>query len=369
MKRNLLILSATPIVKINESYAVFEPTLREVEHIAALFDQVVWYGFPNGSIDSLLYRSSESNTIQIRAFPNAIGGQSFWKKLAIIPYLPYLVLLIGVLFTRFQYIHTRGPSLPAWIGIMFSIIFFKKKVWHKYAGNWNHPYPPLSYRIQRNLLRKSFHPVTVNGQWNEKNTNILNFENPCFSEEELDHASGGLRSYNTGSYKILFVGRLEVQKGIHFVIEAARELPQGLHWIIVGAGSDEQKWKEESSDLKYVEFLGALNRTELNKIYRQSHFLLLPSLSEGFPKVISEACGFGCIPIVSNVSAISQYINSDFGYLLTEINAQSICQAIRELTTGNVDLQQMSHNATSFAQKFTYERFVKRIKEEVFKIA
>jgi glycosyltransferase involved in cell wall biosynthesis len=342
--------------------------LREVEHLAVLFDEIIWYGFPNGKVDSLLYRTPNNSTIKLNIFPNAIGGHSFWKKLSIIPHLPLLVITIGVLFNKYHYIHTRGPSVPAWIAILFARIFKRKNVWHKYAGNWIHPHPPLSYRIQRNLLRKSLHSVTVNGLWNEPNLRILNFENPCFSESELIQASEFSRIANPSMHKILFVGRLEPEKGIRIVLEAARNLPDNLQWIIVGEGKDEIALKEKVADLERIKFLGALNRLELNTIYQQCHFLLLPSLSEGFPKVISEACGFGCIPIVSNVSAISQYIKPDVGYLLPELSAKAVCDAIQDLTNGQVNLQQMSLNAVNLARSFTYERFVKRIKEEVFKI-
>ena len=33
--------------------------------------------------------------------------------------------------------------------------------------------------------------------------------------------------------------------------------------------------------------------------------------SEGFPKVIAEAINFGCIPVVSNISAIGHYVKDN----------------------------------------------------------
>ena len=60
-------------------------------------------------------------------------------------------------------------------------------------------------------------------------------------------------------------------------------------------------------------------------IYSKCDFIILPSKSEGFPKVIGEAMNYGCIPIVSDVSCISQYIqNGVNGFLIKPITSKEI---------------------------------------------
>lgn len=347
---------------------VFEPTLREIEHLASLFDEIVWYGYGYAGSPSLLYRTPAVSNVRVKVFRKVVGGETSWKKLAILPGLPGLVVAVGLLFTRYQFIHTRGPSLPAFVAILFSKLFRRKRVWHKYAGNWNESNPPFSYWAQRYLLRHSTHPVTVNGNWNEANPRILAFENPCFSEDELSYAAGLDRTFAMDCIRILFVGRLEREKGLHIVIGAARLLSPGIQWVIVGEGKDKDSIMLEASGLENVQFLGSLNREELNRIYSQSTFLVLPSAaSEGFPKVISEACGFGCIPIVSQVSSISQYVTGDFGYLLPATEIPDVTDAVLELTSGLKDLKAMAKKARDFGGLFTYERYVDRIRKEVFK--
>ena len=71
---------------------------------------------------------------------------------------------------------------------------------------------------------------------------------------------------------------------------------------------------KNNSNVK-IEFLGEVNKSSLNKIYEKCHILVLPSKSEGFPKVIAEAGAFGCVPVVSKVGSINHYINSNNGYL------------------------------------------------------
>lgn len=368
----LLILSDTPIYKVNKGYVIFEPTLREVEYLSEIFDEIVWYGMVRGSdAPSSVYRLPANSKITIRPLPKAVGGNSVWKKLAIIPQLPMLLWIIGLQFSRYDYIHTRGPSLPALVGIMYSKIFKSKSIWHKYAGNWNQEDPPLSYRIQRSILKKSQHPVTVNGFWNDSNGKILSFENPCFSKAELEAAvMNSVQDFSAKNYKFLFVGRLEKEKGAYHVVEAARSSSPDYTWYLVGEGKDHEEIIRAASGLDNVHFLGPLSRNQLNEIYQQAHFFILPTIaSEGFPKVISEACGHGCIPIVSQVSSIGQYVESDFGFLLQEVSGKSIAESIQQIMDRQNELALMSQKAITFAQLFTYERYVDRIKREVFDLA
>ena len=89
---------------------------------------------------------------------------------------------------------------------------------------------------------------------------------------------------------------------------------------IVGDGSKKYylELARTITDVK-IEFLGEINKSSVNKIYEKCHLLVLPSNSEGFPKVIAEAGSYGCVPVVSKVGSINHYINSKNGYFLIKI--------------------------------------------------
>ena len=53
---------------------------------------------------------------------------------------------------------------------------------------------------------------------------------------------------------------------------------------------------------------GWMTRSALERVLARSHFFLLPSRSEGFPKVVAEALAFGAVPVVSDVSSIGQVL-------------------------------------------------------------
>lgn len=366
--RILLIISDTSIVRQTVgSHLIFEPTLREVEHLTEVFNEIHWYGFEAGNSKSYLFRGPKSEKIIIKTLPKAVGGNSFLQKLLILPVAPLLIIRVFNLICRYQYIHTRGPSLPAWIAIVVGIMFKKKRFWHKYAGSWNHPSPPLAYSLQRKLLKRSRHPVTINGFWGDTNPLILSFENPCFSSAELREAMRQEKNFNVEQYHVIFVGRLEEAKGIFQVVQAALMLGERFNWYLVGEGKEYNNVLNRVAGSSNIHVVGALNREELNKLYSKSHFIVLPSASEGFPKVISEACGYGCIPVVSPVSSIIQYISNEFGFVLPNDSSEAIIQAFEWLQTDS-ELEKKSALARSFASAFTYERYVDRIRTEVFKL-
>lgn len=368
--RTLAIISDTPMsFDADGKFMAFEPTLREIEHLTGTFDHIVWYGMPFYGKASGAYRSPQSEKIQLHSFFHAVGGESIIEKMRLIPRVPVLIFQVFMLVRKYHFIHTRGPSLPAWIAIWFAKVFPKKKFWHKYAGNWNEAYPPYSYKAQRSLLRKSAHPVTVNGKWDEKNPRILPLENPCFSEKELEVANRTIKRFDTIDKEIVFAGRLEKEKGVFAVLQAASQLHKALTWHIIGAGKDEMMVKEIGSQLKNVIIHGGVSRNDLNQIYERSHFLVLPTMaSEGFPKVIAEACGFGCIPIVSDVSSIRQYVTDEFGCILADVTGEGVATAVNLLESDST-LSLRSYKAKQMSSLFSYERYAHRVSEEVFGLA
>lgn len=353
----------------DNSLLVFEPTLREVEFLLNLFDEIHWYGFETGANGSNLYRSPVSKRIVVHTLPKAVGGDSLLKKLRLLPRFPLMSLKILRLMSNYSYIHTRGPSVPALVAIILSRWFTAKKIWHKYAGNWGQIHPPFSYKWQRTLLKESVHPVTINGNWHDSNAMIMTFENPCFSESELASARQREKLFDCKEWHVLFVGRWEREKGIHHVLASARLLPKAITWHLVGEGKDKEWVKELASDLTNVHLVGSVNREKLNDLYARCHFFVLPTIaSEGFPKVISEAAGFGCIPIVSSVSSIAQYVTSQFGYILPQCNEIAVRDALQTLMADK-HLLEKSKQARTFASLFTYERYVQRVRQEIFQLS
>jgi glycosyltransferase involved in cell wall biosynthesis len=76
---------------------------------------------------------------------------------------------------------------------------------------------------------------------------------------------------------------------------------------------------------------------------------------------------YGCLPIVSNVSAIGQYIkDNENGFLLKNLNVDSLyVNFINLLELEEVAYRQMITSAGKFMKAFTYTNYNQRILKEI----
>ena len=119
-----------------------------------------------------------------------------------------------------------------------------------------------------------------------------------------------------------------------------------------------------------IVFHGFLDKNAISSIYSICDFIILPSKSEGFPKVVGEAMNYGCIPIVSDVSCISQYIqDGSNGFLINPITSEAIQKKINlAKKLSSAEIIKMNKYNFELAEKFTYEYYNNRIINEIFEI-
>ncbi len=109
------------------------------------------------------------------------------------------------------------------------------------------------------------------------------------------------------SFKILFLGRIDKEKGLCELLKAAKILHEKgfvFHLEIIGDGSYMQNLisiKKELNILDYVSFGGPVyDEVEKAKLYRDSDLYILPTYHEGFPRTLYESMIFGT-PIVTTI--------------------------------------------------------------------
>lgn len=369
MSKELLIISDTAIYGEKDSFSVFEPTLVEIEELTKIFDKIYWYGFYYGNKSSASARKDSTGKIILKCFPKARGGDNFFKKLYVLLFLPIIIMQILSNFYKFKYVHSRGPSVPALIMIFISFFDNKRKYWHKYAGDWKNKSMPFFYKLQKLLLTKlKKHKVTINGFWPDQLPHCISFENPCINEKQL--MKNCYKKNFSENYIFCFVGSLQHFKGAHLFLNAinnCKNLKNSHKIYIVGDGPEKDNLKDISKNIRHnVIFTGHLDKNKINDIYNESHFIVLPSKTEGFPKVIAEAANYGCIPISSNISSIPHYIEHDFSGFLWDLENESFNDFFDKINFDKINFESMSENIRLIAPKFTYSRFLYMIKEKVF---
>ena len=97
--------------------------------------------------------------------------------------------------------------------------------------------------------------------------------------------------------------------------------------------------------------------------YQKSHFVVLPSKSEGWPKVVAEAMFWGCVPIASPVSCVSYMMgNGSRGVVLQEELNQDVDQIEAVISKQEV-YQKMASEGQTWSRQFTTDKFEAEIKK------
>jgi len=373
--RSLAVISHTEHYYTTDGKIVaWEPTVRELNYLAEIFDLIyhiapIHDSKPNRA--TAAYKAD--NIIYVPIKPS--GGKTLINKIAIITAMFANLKIIIHTIQKVEWVHFRAPAnIGIYVLPLLSIIKSKKK-WIKYAGNWMKKDIPLSYSFQRWWLKKNILKsfVTINGRWSNQKRHLLSFANPCLTQAELLNANKiGIAKQFSGELKICFVGRLDENKGIKKILLSLLNIGLTKHIKeihIVGDGPDREKCVSLSKKiLLSTIFHGWLCRSELNKIYAQSHIILLPTNSEGFPKVIGEACAFGCVPIVTDLPPINQFITNNINGILFDMpSIEEITRIIMSLKSNRKKLKKMSLLCLDKAEEFTYSKYLSRINKKIIK--
>ncbi|MDZ4778967.1 MAG: glycosyltransferase [Planctomycetia bacterium] len=310
----LLIVSHTEHFRTADGIVGFAPTLREIDHLAALFDEVVHIATLRDAAAPRVAAPYRAENIHLRLLP-AAGGRTLFAKLGYLFLLPRYVWTLVVELRRADAVHVRCPAFVSLLALLCLCMSKRpQRRWLKYAGNWAPGAgEPISYRLQRWLLRNGWAGggVTVNGEWPELPSHVRTFLNPCLTVEELTEGRAAAQHKSlTGTIHVLFVGRLEEEKGALRCIEIAEALRargQAVQLDLVGDGPSRGACEAliaACGRTREYRLHGLLPRAALNSLYSAAHLMLLPSFSEGWPKVLSEGMAHGVVPIAAAVGSI-----------------------------------------------------------------
>lgn len=369
----LAVISHTPHYIRNGKVAGWGPTVRELDHLTQIFDEVIHLApqHPETAPESSIsYTSGRVKFIPLKKY----GGESVSEKLTVITSAFYNLKIIADNLRGVDWVQFRAPTAMGLYVLPYLALKKNPRRWVKYAGNWKMPNPPLSYSIQKYILERNWLNcnVTINGNWEGQKEHIISFPNPCLDNKELAtaHELGTEKDFS-GKLNLCFVGTLTKNKGCGLIPDAV--LRSGLIESIgkltfAGGGSMQSELEKEVLTAGLTaEFTGFLNRNELGKVYAESHIIILPSESEGFPKVIAEAAAYGCVPVVSDVSSISQFFGEDSAFLLRNISAEGVSEALKAAFADREALKQKSLICMNNSGTFTFSHYLDLLKERVLK--
>lgn len=355
--------------KEDKKYYAYAPYVREMNIWLKYTDKVIVVAPLNKSQISAIDMPYNHSCIDFRMVPE-FDITSFKNILRTLISLPVLIIRIYKAMRAADHIHLRCPGNMGLLGCLIQILFPKKKKTAKYAGNWDlNSQQPLSYRLQKWILRNTFltknMQVLVYGEWENQTKNIKPFFTATYSEEEYKGQKIEFKEYFGSKLRLLFVGTLSEGKRPLYALQLAEALhKQGLavQLEICGEGIQRKKLEKyiHTNELNDVVFLrGNLSKDEIKEKYQRSHFLILPSKSEGWPKVVAEAMFWGCLPVATDVSCVANMIENR-GILLC-MNLEKDTENLTYFLNHTHVYKEKSEQAMSWSRQYTIEKFEEEI--------
>jgi len=125
-------------------------------------------------------------------------------------------------------------------------------------------------------------------------------------------------------YDLIFVGRLERNKGIELFIDAAKII--NAKALIIGSGSLSAEIKYKIQDTKYdIRLHGwAKDSSKIAELINKSKVLVMPSYNEGGPRVVLEAMACGVPVLATPVGIVPDIIKDKESGRIISWNAEDI---------------------------------------------
>lgn len=214
-----------------------------------------------------------------------------------------------------------------------------------------------SISIMNKYIRKSiFLSKTIQDEFiasglsSNRGTVLYNFHNLAPAE--------CLPKSDSTPLQLLFVGRIERDKGIVELLNALSELSElDFHLNICGKLAD-KSIEDEVNKLKAklgdkVSFLGYVVGEDKTKLFHNSDMLILPSYHEGLPIVIMEALAAGCAIMSTKVGAIPEVLSDDNCYWIDIASVESIKEILSSIQQDQLENQQKANSELGVEYSFS----------------
>jgi len=330
-------------------------------------------------------------------FVNLPGTPSLgWAMLS----LPVTVWKLWRAILQADIVHSGVGGWPmplGWITIPLSILLRKKTVTIVESAAWRlQPGLPFSYKSElranvyehlarwcmshtdlaiftqeeyRQSLLPDSHPDrghVIHASWIDEDVILSNQQFAHAWQEKMPTPSSGI--------KVLYAGRLDVEKGVLVLLEAITLISSKnimLELGILGTGPLAESCKALSDSLTgstSVRMLGTVQYgPQLFEVIRQFHVVVVPSISDEQPRIVYDAYSQGVPVLCTNTAGLRDCVFAGrTGRLVDPNNAQLLSQALEEAAAAPQELRKMGLTSLDVARTMTHQRMHSERKRLIF---
>jgi glycosyltransferase involved in cell wall biosynthesis len=165
--------------------------------------------------------------------------------------------------------------------------------------------------------------------------------------------------------RVLFLGQVNVRKGIYYLMEAAKLLErEKIHFDVVGPISIFSRVVEAAPG--NMTFHGPVSRDRAAEWYRQSNVFALPTLSDGFALTQIEAMAHG-LPVIATPNCGRVVENSKTGFIIPPRDTRALVDAILRFAHSPGLAGEMGAQCREAVKVYSIDDYARRLAEIVQK--
>ncbi len=362
------IITHVPHILEQNQYFAYAPYVREMNVWIKNTDNVLLVAPKSESKLTPIDTNYKHNKIDFMAIDSfdILSVKATFKAFFKIPKISWQLFIA---MKQADHIHLRCPGNIGLIGCIVQIMFPKKTKTAKYAGNWDpNSKQPLSYKFQKWILSNTFltrkMQVLVYGEWEGSSKNIKPFFTATYHEsEKLPIKNRDLKS----QICFIFVGALVAGKRPLYAIQLVETLYKNgfdVSLTLYGEGLERNSLEAyicQNNLGNIVSLKGNQTQETVKKAFEKSHFVILPSESEGWPKAIAEGMFWGCVPLATSLSCLPYMLDYGNRGILLNMKIEDDILSLGVLLKDENRYKNMSKKASDWSRNYTLEVFEEEI--------
>lgn len=170
------------------------------------------------------------------------------------------------------------------------------------------------------------------------------------------------RTSSDDQFRLLFVGRVVMQKNVPLLLESLRHfintysLP--IHLDLVGDGEDMQRVRMLITELSlqdHVNVRGYVTGSDLERLFEHADALVLSSTRETFPQVILEAMAKGLPVVAGDIRSIRTVVADGSTGLLLQLTKENLAEGFHRLMTEEGLYEKLSAGSLERAKRYSWD--------------
>lgn len=282
--------------------------------------------------------------------------------------LLYSVLAtIRVLFGHYDVIHyhAEGPCALLWLPHLFGIrtvatihgLDWQRSKWGGLATKYIKFGEKIAAKYADEIIVLSKNVQKYFKDTYNRETNFIpnGVNKPTIRKPNIIKEKYGL---DKDSY-ILFLARIVPEKGLHYLIEAYKQIDTDKKLVIAGGASHTNdylnKIKEMVKDDNKIIMTGFVQGEELEELYSNCYLYCLPSDVEGMPLSLLEAMSYGKYCLVSDIEENLNVVE-EFGYKFKKSNVENLGNVLGSIIEGKNKIAKTSDEICKYVlNKYSWD--------------